>query len=216
MILGTRIPSAQTTAAATTTTNIPNHLIHNSTNVFRSKHCVSREDESPREIPEPQIINDEPLDIPIKRTVQVRMDYHPIYVPSISPSSDMLVNSDVSENPPLVNESTIIKTIDDTPNESFEYTPIRRSKSAFVQPGISSIVTLPPLPSSNFSLVNNRKDLLNLSHTSFSTSNSNQPHIVTGSAVIVRARSPTKSALNKQRIKIIVATNKFKNEVCLI
>jgi hypothetical protein len=196
-ILGTRIPSAH----ITTSTNLPHHLMHNSSNVFRSKHCVSREDDSPTELIEPQIINDEPFDIPIKRTVEVRIDHQPIIVPSISPTSDIIsmpINSDLnlSENSPLINESTIIKSIEDIPNEFFEYNhPIRRSKSTL---GQSSNITLPPISS----LMTNRKDLMNLSHSSFSTSNYNQSHIVTGSAVIVRERSPTKSGLNKQqRIK---------------
>jgi hypothetical protein len=198
LILGTRIPSAQTT----TTTSIPTHLTNSSSNVFRSKHCVSREDDSPTEMNEPHIINDEPLEIPTKRIVQVRIDHYPTMAPSMSPSPDMIpmpVNSDlsVSDNSALVNESTIIKSIDDSLNESFEYNSVRRSKSAFGP----HVVTLPPIPSSNISLMNNRKDPMNLSHSSFSTSNSNQPHIVTGSSVIVRQRSPTKSVLSKQRIK---------------
>ena len=175
--------------------------MNNSSNVFRSKHCVSREDESPTDMIEPQIINDEPLEIPTKRTVEVRID-HPIIVPSISPRSDvnsLPVNSDISpsENAPLLNESTIVKSIEDIPNEYFEFNQLRRSKSTLGYPTVSSVVTLPPLPPS----MGNRKDFMNLSHSSFSTLNSNQPHIVTGSAVIVRERSPTKSALNKQRIK---------------
>ena len=58
------------------------------------------------------------------------------------------------------------------------------------------------LPTSNLSLNNNRKDFHNTSHSSFSTLNSSQQtHTTTYSATINRDRSPTKSALNKQRIK---------------
>lgn len=64
----------------------------------------------------------------------------------------------------------------------------------------------------------NRKDSTSQSHTSFSTMNStqlqqqqqrNHPAVVTGSAIIVRQRSPTKQSWNKQRPKsnMTVTTN---------
>jgi hypothetical protein len=62
----------------------------------------------------------------------------------------------------------------------------------------------PPPPSLLF-MNNNRKDPSVLSHTSLSAANSAQqqsrPAMITGSAVIVRQRSPTKQSWNRQRAK---------------
>jgi hypothetical protein len=201
VVTGTRIPSAQTP------TITQHHLINSSSNVFRSKHCVSREDElNLSDIDEQQIINTESKQIPIlKRTVQVRINNTPhstspspegIPLPSIS---DLTIteNHASSSQQNEFNESSIMKSVgfaDDISTDFHEHNYFKKSKP------ISSIVPLPPV-----SLTNNRKDLMNTSLSSFSTVNSlqtsNHSHIITGTAVMVRERSPTKSALLKHRTK---------------
>jgi hypothetical protein len=171
--------------------------------MFHSKHCVSPEQMNPIDINEQQIINNESKQIPIKRTVEVRIDNNPSPLPEDIPISS---NSGLITPENEFHESSVIKTvpfIEDISTDHHEDNHIKKSKSAIGQHPMSSFTALPPVSSANFSLMNNRKDTINLSHSSFSTVNSlqqpNRSHIVTGTAVIARDRSPTKLALLKQR-----------------
>lgn len=177
--LGTRIPSARTVPLVT-----PNQLDHSSSNVFRSKHCVSREDENSNDIHEHLIINDETTQLPPKRLLQSSSH-------DLSPTrASLLITPDTI---PSLNNSL---SDDDT-----------------IEPFKGNHSTITALPS--ISSINIRKDLINTSDSSFSTLHTYQPHMVTGSAVIVRERSPNKSAQNKQRIKSSNQHTNFKTRfVC--
>ena len=110
-----------------------------------------------------------------------------------------------------LSESSLVRSVaflGDMSSESHENN-IQRSKS--------SLLPIPPPPPPSSLLLmnnNNRKDPMVQSHTSFSTMNSvqqqqNHPAAVTGSAVVVRQRSPIKQSWNKQRTKsnMTVTTN---------
>lgn len=105
-----------------------------------------------------------------------------------------------------------IAFVDDISTDFHEQSHLKKSKSF---PGQHSTTKLPPI-----TLFNNGKDVLNLSHSSFSIANSlqspNRPHVVTGTAVTVRERSPTKSALLKPRAKSCVQQTNLKTRfVCV-
>ena len=151
----------------------PNHLDQSSSNVFRSKHCVSREDENVADIDEHVIINDETNELSSKRIVHPSLnELTPIRNSSLATPDTIPSLNDLSDS-----FST------DEPIESMKRTH-------------STITTLPSISS-----ISLRKDVINSSNSSLSTLNTYQPHMVTGSAVIVRERSPSKSTTNKQRIK---------------
>jgi len=183
---------------------------------------------------EQHVINDESKQTPLKRTVQVRIDNNPSIAHPTSPSPEGIFlsphhnlitpeNSCSSSQHIELNESALLKNhafIEDIPSDFYEHNFLRKSKSTVGQHPIS---TLPPIPPSALSLINNKKDLMSLSHSSFSTVNSlqqqqqNQPQIVTGTAVIVRERSPTKSALLKHRTKSCIQQTNLKTRfVCFL
>lgn len=212
--LGTRIPSARTTPV------IQNHLAHSPSNIFDSKHCVSREELSPLDINEQHIINIESKQIPTKRTVQVRLDHSPCASPEMisMPSNSHLIapeNSPSSIQHNEFNESVFARSVENIPMDSLVHNHLKKSKSTIGQHPI------PTLPFLTLSLLNNRKDLMTSSHSSISTSTSfqqtKQPHIVTGTAILVRQRSQTKSALNKQRSKSSCQQSNLKTRfVCFV
>ncbi|CAF2559580.1 unnamed protein product [Rotaria sp. Silwood2] len=231
IVTGKRIPCVQTSSS------IQNHVTDNSPNGFYSKHCVSREQMSPLEICqyENQISNNEIKQSPIKRTVQVRIDNNPMIVPStptgstrssspncrvsVSLTSNLntFVNSSLIQQDEF-NESSLIKKssfLGDISNDSFEHNNIKTNKSTNDQRSISAklpLTTLSTVPSATSSLINNRKDPINISYSSFSTINSiqqqNPPHVVTGTAVTAHQRSPSRY---KQRPKssMTMSTNSF-------
>jgi hypothetical protein len=169
------------------------------------------------------IINNESKQIPIKRTVQVRINNNPNIIHSTSPSpegiplpsiSDLTIteNHVSSSQQNEFNESSIMKSlgfVEDISTDFHEYNNLKKNK-----PISSSIVPLPPVQSTAVSLINTRKDLTNVSFSSFSTANSlhpsNHSHIITGTAVMVRERSPTKSPFLKQRTKSSVQQSNLK------
>lgn len=183
-VLGTRIPSARTVPLVSQT-----QLNHSSSNVFRSKHCVSREDEDSNDIDEHLIINDETTQLPPKR-----IGHSSFYDLSHTRASPLITPDTI----PSLNDLTESLSDDDT---------IELSKKTH-----STITALPSISS-----INIRKDLIHTSESSFSTLHTYQPHMVTGSAVVVRERSPSKSALNKQRIKSSNQHTHFKTRfVCIL
>lgn len=146
-----------------TGTRIPSAQNHfNET--FQTKHNVSQEGFTDIEQPK----------IPNKRTLQIRLDHNPPppLAPSTSPSLDITPELSCSDllQPDELNENPVIQ-------DSLEQNSMKKNGP--------SIIGLPPVPSSTLTLMNNRKDIFNTSHSSFSTMNS------------IR----TKSSVNKQRIK---------------
>lgn len=186
-VLGTRIPSAVQTPMINS-----NHLDHSSSNVFRSKHCVSREDDNAGEIDEHVIINDETAELQPKRSVQKRIDQQSL-------------NNLTSTRNSLPLSPDTIPSLNDLNESLSEDEPIESIKRAH-----STITALPSISS-----INLRKDFINSSDSSFSTVNTYQPHMITGSAVVVRERSPSKSTSSKQRIKSSNQQTNFKTRfVC--
>jgi hypothetical protein len=91
---------------------------------------------------------------------------------------------------------------------SLEHHNTKKSKSSNNQRPISSkssLTTLSSGPITTISSIINKKDPINLSHSSLSTTNSlqeqNQPNILTGTAVITHQRLPTRSGRLNQRPK---------------
>jgi len=131
-------------------------------------------------------------------------------------------------NPPIpsssvqqdeLSDSSLVRSVaflGDMSSESHENINTKNNKSNNIQHSKSSLLLMPPPapPSSLLVMNNNRKDPTVQSHTSFSTMNSlqqqqNHPATVTGSAVVVRQRSPIKQSWNKQRTKsnMTITTN---------
>lgn len=141
----------------------------------------------------------------------------PPVVGSMDPNSHLIP----PENPSVTrqdefNESSLVKSLTflgDMSTDNVEHNNTKKSKSINGQRPISSLASLPPISPSTLAFINNRKDPLNMSYSSFTTGNSpqqqNQTHIVTGTAVNVCQRSPTKPAWHRQRIKssMVVSTN---------
>ena len=183
-VLGTRIPSARTLPPVSQT-----QLDHSSTNVFRSKHCVSREDENSNDIDEHLIINDATTQLPSKRIGHS--------------SSNDLSHTRAS----LLHTPSTIPSLNDLNESLSDDETIEHSRKNH-----STITALPSISS-----INIRRDFINSSESSFSTLHTYQPHMVTGSAVVVRERSPSKSALSKQRIKSSNQHTNFKTRfVCIL
>jgi len=132
----------------------------------------------------------------------------------------LTINSSSAQQDELC-DSSLVKSLaflGDISGESHENLNTKNNKSNNSQSPKSSLLTLTPGPPPPSLLEmndhnNNRQDPTVLSHSSFSTITSmqkqNQPAIVTGSAVIVRKRSPAKQSWTKQRTKsnMTVITN---------
>jgi hypothetical protein len=156
---------------------------------------------------------------PIKRAVQIRTESNPTTYSPAPINFPPLTVTPVISNLPItlpstqqdeLSDSLLVKSVtfhEENPNETREDVNTNKDKSNEAPSPKSSVLTMPPAPPPPSLLVMNRKDPNALSHTSFSTMNSIQqqentpPAIVTGSAVVVRQRSPTKHLLNRQRIK---------------
>ncbi|CAF3522386.1 unnamed protein product [Rotaria sp. Silwood1] len=231
IVTGTRIRCVQTPSP------LQNHAIDNTIHASNSRHCVSREQMSPLEICnyENQISNNESKQSPVKRTVQVRIDNNPMVLPStptgstrsssptfrisVSSTSNLntLVNSSLMRQDEF-NESSIIKkgaSLGDISIDSFENNNTKTNKATNDQRSLSaklSLTTLSTLPSSTSSLINNRKDPINISYSSFSTINSiqqqNPPHVVTGTAVTAHQRSSSRPK-PRPKSSMTMSTNSF-------
>ncbi|CAF1468995.1 unnamed protein product [Rotaria sordida] len=226
IVTGTRIRFVQGSSP------IQNHITDNSTNTFNSKNSVSQEQMSPLEICqyENQISNNESKQSPVKRTVQVRIDNNPMIVPSTptgstrssSPNCEISVDSTSNLNTLVdsslirqdeLNESSLIKKgtfLGDISIDSFEHNNTKNNKTNNEQRSISAKLSLSTISLPTSSLINNRKDPINISYSSFSTINSiqqqNPPHIVTGTAVTAHQRS---SSQHKQRPKSSVTMSTY-------
>ncbi|CAF1103529.1 unnamed protein product [Adineta steineri] len=184
-VIGTRISSPRTPIP------VPNRTSTDTPpDIFRSRHCVSREDMSPLDIHgENQIvIDDNPIVI---KSIKIRSS--PVVVePTISTNSSLTALKNLLS---VKSNNTISH---DITSNSLEHKNMKRSKSAYRQRPISSTTTLNSNPIGIYSLANNRKDPLNFS---YSSQEQNQPHILTGTAMTANQRLPTRSARQNQRPK---------------
>jgi hypothetical protein len=143
-------------------------------------------------------------------TPTVRFHRLPLTTTPIAPNPSM---SSLSAHPDESSDFTLLKSVtflEDIVNENHENINAKKNKFNITQSSQSSLLAVPPAPPPPSLLVmnnnDNRKDPNALSQTSYSTMNSvpqkkDHPTGVTGSAVIVRQRSPTKQSWNKQRTK---------------
>jgi hypothetical protein len=171
---------------------------------------------------------------PIKRAVQIRTENNPTTYSPVLKSFPPITVTPVIPNPPITTPSTqqdelsdsvLVKSVtflEETSNETHEDINTDKEKSNETPRPKSSLLMVPPAPPPPSLLAmnhsNHRKDPTALSHTSLSTMNSvqpqqnNPPAIVTGSAVIVRQRSPTKPSWSRQRPKsgtTTITTNSY-------
>ncbi|CAF1427447.1 unnamed protein product [Rotaria magnacalcarata] len=229
IITGTRISSLQTSSTS------HHRLNENSSNTFDSRHCVSREQLSQSDMynDENQISYDEQKQspVPVKRSVQVRIDNNPTIAPS-SPTA-----SSRSSSPEFrisISSNSNLNTLDTSSfmrQDEFNESTLNKRSSFFVDPSVDSVdhrnikprkatndiqslstklslITLHSLPQSTTSLINSKKDPINTSYSSFSTVNSleqqNPPHVLTGRAVTAHQRLPVQ---HKQRAKSSMTTS---------
>jgi len=167
----------------------------------------------------------------IKRSVQIRVENKPVINSPLPSSRSHLApptTIPVIQNLPIpsssvqqddLSDSSLVRSvafIGDVSSESHENMNTKNNKLNNTPRPKLSLLTIPPPapPSSLIVMNNNRKDPMVQSHISFTTMNSvqqqqNHPAIVTGSAIVVRQRSPTKQSWNKQRTKsnMTVTTN---------
>ncbi|CAF5190887.1 unnamed protein product, partial [Rotaria magnacalcarata] len=169
--------------------------------------------------------------VPVKRSVQVRIDNNPTIAPS-SPTA-----SSRSSSPEFrisISSNSNLNTLDTSSfmrQDEFNESTLNKRSSFFVDPSVDSVdhrnikprkatndiqslstklslITLHSLPQSTTSLINSKKDPINTSYSSFSTVNSleqqNPPHVLTGRAVTAHQRLPVQ---HKQRAKSSMTTS---------
>ncbi|CAF4228280.1 unnamed protein product, partial [Adineta steineri] len=195
IVTGTRIPTARTAP-------IPqNNLISTSIHTFDSKHCVSREQLSTLDLNSNEIKTKltEPCqthkDVPIP-TLDPSLS-SPVTIPTIPnlPEISSLTEQAELYDPPLVRSVTFL---DDNFNELNDNTNTQNQRPKSSSTTTSSIpIILAPPPS--FLVPKNNQQQNEPSVSSEQQQQQNQPTVVTGSAVIVRHRSPIRQSWNRQR-----------------
>ncbi|CAF0754419.1 unnamed protein product [Adineta steineri] len=196
IVTGTRIPTARTVP-------IPqNNLISTSIHTFDSKHCVSREQLSTLDLNSNEIKTKltEPCqthkDVPMA-TLNPSLS-SPVTIPTIPNLPEMSSSTEQAElyDPPLVRSVTFL---DDNFNELNDNTNTQNQRPKSSSTTTSSIpIILAPPPSFLAPKTNKQQNEPSVSSQQ-QQQQQNQPTVVTGSAAIVRHRSPIRQSWNRQR-----------------
>ncbi|UJR08327.1 hypothetical protein I4U23_012598 [Adineta vaga] len=195
-----------------------NPFTETSSDVFRVKHCVSREDINlnDRHHYEYQSVINEFNKVPLNYKDQGGNNDSPMIIQSIKIHLSTAVDS-IPLNSNLITPKTVSPTrYDELPhvklanhtqdnsiNSPVQKNP-KRSKTAYGHRPMSFTVSS-SIPITAYTLANNRRDQLNLSPLSTSTSNSSQEqssqHVLTGTAMTTHQRPLTRSLQQNQRTK---------------
>ncbi|CAF1545607.1 unnamed protein product [Adineta ricciae] len=213
-VTGTRIVSPR--QPPPTPAPAHNPLVENSSDVFKVKHCVSREDMSlfDRHGNEYQSAMNELNQLPLSPILQDDIDDGPMIIQSMKLHSQIPTTEPTPSIPSVITPKTaslirhdefplvkIATYSQENSMFSFEQKRPRRTTTAYGQRP-KSLATPSSIPITAYTLANSRRDQINFSPSSTSTSNSaHDRHVLTGTAMTAHQRPPTRSVRYPQRTK---------------
>ncbi|CAF0962043.1 unnamed protein product [Adineta ricciae] len=215
-VTGTRIVSPRQPPPTPAPAPIHNPFVENSSGVFKVKHCVSREDMSlfDRHGNEYQLAMNELNQLPLSPILQDDVDDGPMIIQSMKLHSQIPTAEPTPSIPSVITPKTgsltrhdefplvkIATYSQENSNFSFEQKNLKRTKTAYGQRP-KSLATPLSIPVTPYALANSRRDQINFSPSSTSTSNSaHDRHVLTGTAMTAHQRPPTRSVRPPQRTR---------------